>query len=215
MDLYVVISIDGEVSVEPTIYCRGSVQKASGSYLPRVSGSAACNTEISVSANLGVQIGPDITLSFLDVVDFVDAYILVGVGASATWNSNTPDDLSVEIYLPTLHVGIGMNEDTLLSVLLDVFGDARHDWAILDNNGGTWRCPLSFTRTFRLVKAEPLVWDFKDGVLSVSGTIPDYIGEDTGELCLPGSEGPRKIPVRRRNPIPRTWRLRKSSLPKG
>ena len=215
VDLYVVISIDGEVSVEPTIYCRGSVQKASGSYLPRVSGSAACNTEISVSANLGVQIGPDITLSFLDVVDFVDAYILVGVGASATWNSNTPDDLSVEIYLPTLHVGIGMNEDTLLSVLLDVFGDARHDWAILDNNGGTWRCPLSFTRTFRLVKAEPLVWDFKDGVLSVSGTIPDYIGEDTGEFMPPWFRGTQEDPGTEEEPNSANVEIKKVIVAEG
>ena len=121
----------------------------------------------------------------------------------------------MEIYLPTLHVGIGMNEDTLLSVLLDVFGDARHDWAILDNNGGTWRCPLSFTRTFRLVKAEPLVWDFKDGVLSVSGTIPDYIGEDTGEFMPPWFRGTQEDPGTEEEPNSANVEIKKVIVAEG
>ncbi len=215
VDLYVVISVNGEVSVEPVIRCAGGVQKSSGSYIPRATGSVACDTEVSVSADLGVQIGPDVTLSYLDVANFVDAYVFVGVGASTSWDSNTPTVLSAEIYLPTLHVGVGQNENTLLSKLLDTFRDPKLDWAVVDNNGGTFRCPVVFTREFEIVKQSPMQWHFSEGVLTVSGHIPDYMGENVGEVMPPWFRETQEDPGTEEEPNPVNVEIKKVVIGEG
>ena len=178
IDLYVVVSIDGEVSVKPTVHFNASVSKDNNSYKIRGSGSTSTDTEVSLNGNANISVGPDITLSWSDFLDFVDVYVYVGVGVSSSYTTNEPKVITASIYLPTLHIGIGENDNTLLSVARELFGyDEKMDLAIIDNNGGIWNCPYTLEKKFQLLKSEPLKWTFdkKTGTLTVSGTsIPDF-----------------------------------------
>ncbi len=189
IDINLVISVNGEISVEPTIHCKASATKDNYSYSIRGSGSTSTDTEVNVNGDLNVSVGPDVTLSWCDFVEFADVYVYIGVGASCSYTTQKPDVITASIYLPTLHIGIGENEDTLLSKAREAFtkSDEKMDLAIIDNNGGIWKCPLTYTKEFQLIKVKPMSWNFKDGVLTVSGggAIPDYMGEATSQPLPP------------------------------
>ena len=178
IDLYAVVSIDGEISVKPTIHFNASVSKDNKSYKIRGSGSTSTDTEVSLNGNANVSVGPDVTLSWADFLNFVDVYVYVGVGVSSSYTTNEPEVITASLYLPTLHIGTGENEDTLLSVARELFGyDEKMDLAIVDNNGGIWKCPYTLKKKFQLLKSEPMEWTFdkNTGTLTVSGTsIPDF-----------------------------------------
>lgn len=189
IDINLVVSINGEISVQPTIHCKASATKDNYSYSIRGSGSTSTDTEVDVNGNLNISVGPDVTLSWCDFVEFADVYAYIGVGASCDYTTKKPDVITASIYLPTLHIGIGENEDTLLSKAREAFTSSgeKIDLAIIDNNGGIWRCPLTYTREFKLIQVKPMSWSFKDGVLTVSGggKIPDYMGENASETLPP------------------------------
>ena len=178
IDLYVVVSIDGEISVKPTIRFNASVSKDNNSYKIRGSGSTSTDTEVSLNGNANISVGPDVTLSWSDFLNFVDVYTYVGVGVSSSYTTNEPEVITASLYLPTLHIGIGENEDTLLSAARELFGyDEKMDLSIIDNNGGVWKCPYTIEKKFQLLKSEPMKWTFDkaNGTLTVSGTsIPDF-----------------------------------------
>lgn len=189
IDINLVISIDGEIYVQPTIHCKASVSKARKTYSIYGSGSTSTDTEVNVNGNLNVSVGPDVTLSWCGFAKFVDVYAYIGVGVSSNYTTKKPDVITTSIYLPTLHIGIGENEDTLLSKAREAFtkNDAKMDLAIIDNNGGIWKCPLTYTKEFKLIKVEPMSWSFKDGVLTISGggRMPDYMGQNASETLPP------------------------------
>ena len=190
VDIYVNVSVEGEITVSPVIAATGIVRKEEESKKIKTSGSAKTDFEVAVDGAVGLSVGPDVNIAWSGL-SLADAYAYVGVGASASYSKKDGNEMTVSFYMPTLVVGTGENESALLYKIIG----KKEKKVIHMTDDAVFKCPYVTQYTVPLIRSstKDLKWSVKDTVLTLSGDgwMQDYWGE-TG-VVRPWDEYSEKI----------------------
>ena len=175
-DIYLTVSVEGEITVSPVISASGNVKKSANSKNLQTSGSAQADFELAVDGAVGISIGPDINIAWASI-PLADAYAYVGVGANAAYSTKDGNEMTVAFYMPTLVVGTGEKEN---SILYQIIGRREKD-IIHMTSDALFKCPYIKQYKVPVIRssAKELEWSVKDNVLTISGDgwMQDYWGE--------------------------------------
>lgn len=143
IDFYVFADFDGEIKVEPKITAISTVKKTKNSGVT-ATGNVKTDTKVEFKASASVEAAPDAVLVLFRAVDVADAYMKIGAKAETTIKD---DKFTIDMYLPTLKVGVGLNKNTVLSSV-GISMEAR----VVDKDKATFKCPFRYTLEFPLLK---------------------------------------------------------------
>lgn len=142
IDFYLYVDFEGEIKVEPKITAISTVKKIKNSGIT-ATGNVTTDSKAEFNASLSLEAVPDAVLVLFGA-DIADAYLKIGAKAETTFD---PDKIAVNIYLPTLKVGVGHNKNTVLSCI-GISGESN----VVDKSGATFKCPFVYTLEYNIYK---------------------------------------------------------------
>lgn len=143
IDFYVFVDFEGEIKVEPKITSISTVKKTKNSGVT-ATGNVKTDTKVEFKASASVEAAPDAVLVLFEAVDIVDAYMKIGAKAEM---SVKKDKLTIDMYLPTLKVGVGLNKNTVLSSI-----GISIETKVVDKDKAIFKCPFRYTLEYPLLK---------------------------------------------------------------
>ncbi len=137
LDIYVTVGVEGEIKIEPKITTMSSIKKEKHSGVTST-GNAVTDFNCEANASITAEIGASAVILIMDKWEIADVYINAGVGIEAkTPGADKPNMLTIEVYAPTLNVGVGMNSNTVLSKM-----GIKAKFKIIDRSGAFFKCPF-------------------------------------------------------------------------
>lgn len=143
IDFYVFVDYEGEIKVEPKITSISTVKKTKNSGVTGT-GNVKTDTKVEFKASASVEVAPDAVLVLFQKADIVDAYMKFGAKAEMAVKN---DKLTIDMYLPTLKVGVGLNKNTVLSSI-----GISIETKVVDKDKAIFKCPFRYTLEYPLLK---------------------------------------------------------------
>lgn len=143
IDFYVFVDYEGEIKVEPKITSISTVKKTKNSGVTGT-GNVKTDTKVEFKASASVEVAPDAVLVLFQKADIVDAYMKFGAKAEMAVKN---DKLTIDMYLPTLKVGVGLNKNTVLSSI-----GISVETKVVDKDKAIFKCPFRYTLEYPLLK---------------------------------------------------------------
>lgn len=195
VDVYLVASLEGEIKVEPKVTAIASAKKTKNSGVNFTGDITTSDLNSTISGKVKLAVCPDAVVCIYGLADLMDLYIEAGVGSDAKYDLNDPGKIKIEIYAPTLKVGVGKDKKSILSGVLGI----KYEVKIMDKKDALFKCPYIEELEFDI----PAIIDFITGeeTTTEAPTEPEIPTEPITEapkptepVTKPSTQKPSEVP---------------------
>lgn len=145
IDINLYVDFKGEVSVKPEFTGMININKKAGKSV-NATGKCESNFKSEIKCEAKVKVGPDFVINCFGI-DVMDAYVYFGLGADTTYSVKNPQKIVVDVYAPTLEVGVGDKDNTLLRKA-DI---KKITIKLVDKKDAPFKCPFTAQYTYDIL----------------------------------------------------------------
>ncbi len=168
IDINLYVDFKGQVSVKPEFTGMVNINGKSGKAV-NATGKCESNFKSEIKCEAKVKVGPDFVINCFGI-DVMDAYVYFGLGADTTYSVKNPQKIVVDVYAPTLEVGVCDKDNTFLRKI----GVKKGKIKLVDKKDAPFKCPFTAQYTYDILTKKT---DYSQEIQSPEEESSDGSGE--------------------------------------
>ncbi len=145
IDINLYVDFKGQVSVKPEFTGMVNINGKSGKAV-NATGKCESNFKSEIKCEAKVKVGPDFVINCFGI-DVMDAYVYFGLGADTTYSVKNPQKIVLDVYAPTLEVGVCDKDNTFLRKI----GVKKGKIKLVDKKDAPFKCPFTAQYTYDIL----------------------------------------------------------------